>query len=73
MSEGSDAGQPRSPRNPPAADPTEAIEQGPPCLGCGSLETIVLSGLGGPDIIFCPQCKAERFLPRPPSQRRGRA
>ena len=67
--------RPAWPSDPPPAEPAEggAIEQGPPCLRCGNLDTVVIPRQGrSPDMTLCPKCAAERFLPRPPSGRSRR-
>jgi hypothetical protein len=46
--------------------PIAQTEDGPPCLKCGYLNTVVSPGVGPHYArIDCPQCKAWRWLPTP--------
>ena len=47
--------------------PAPSAEDGPPCLKCGNLNTVVSPGVGPHHArIDCLKCKAWRWLPKPP-------
>jgi hypothetical protein len=44
-----------------------ATEDGPPCLKCGHLNTVISPGVGPHHArIDCPKCKSWRWAPKPP-------
>lgn len=44
-----------------------ADNDGPPCLKCGHLNTVVTPGVGPHHArIDCPKCKSWRWQPKPP-------
>jgi hypothetical protein len=49
--------------------PAPATEDGPPCLKCGHLNTVISPGAGPHHArIDCPKCKAWRWAPKPPTR-----
>jgi hypothetical protein len=47
--------------------PAPATEDGPPCLKCGRLNTVISPGVGPHHArIDCPRCNAWRWAPKPP-------
>jgi hypothetical protein len=49
--------------------PAPATEDGPPCLKCGHLNTVISPGVGPtPSRIDCPKCRAWRWTPNPPTR-----